>query len=312
MQTNDELWKGALEDYPLEFLKKFYPNLFPHIDFNHPQPIEFLDKELSRLHGDSVVGQKRVDKLIGVRLIGISQMKLLYIHVEIQGYNDDEFNKRNFIYFYRLFDMYGENVTSLVIFTDANPNYRPAIYELKFMGIELTFKYPIYKIMDEDPEKLAASDNLFDAALLTAYWAIQKKRGQLTEEDFADLRLDLIRHLYRKEVDKIRIQKLFHFIRRFVRFEKPEIGAIFEQKFDELIKFEKNMGITEILLRQADERVQEADMRVAIAEQKARKERKNTVANMRKSKFSAKRIADILGYPIEEVNAFFKELDKEK
>jgi hypothetical protein len=33
---------------------------------------------------------------------------------------------------------------------------------------------------------------------------------------------------------------------------------------------------------------------------------------MRKNKFSAKRIAYILGYPIEEVNAFFKELDNEK
>jgi hypothetical protein len=297
--------------------------LFPHIDLNHSQPIEFLDKELARLHGDSEIGQKRVDKLIGVRLIGIQQMKLLYIHVEIQGYNDDEFNKRNFIYFYRLFDMYGENITSLVIFTDANPNYRPAIYELKFMGIELTYKYPIYKIMDDDPVKLAASDNLFDAALLTAYWAIQKKRGALTEEGFADLRFNLIRQLLGKEVDKIRIYKLIDFIKRFVRFEKPEIGAIFEKKFDELLKYEKNMGIQEILLRQAAEEVQEAKSNLYQAQQKthqtaqraaqqaARIERKNTVTNMRKSKFSAKRIADILGFPIEEVNAFFKEIDDE-
>jgi predicted transposase YdaD len=78
----------------------------------------------------------------------------------------------------------------------------------------------------------------------------------------------------------------------------------------------EHMGIQEILLRQADERVQEAESNLyqaqQAAQQAARKERKNTVANMRKSKFSAKRIADILGYPIEEVNAFFKELDNEK
>jgi hypothetical protein len=169
MQTNDELWKGALEDFPFEFIKKFYPNLYPYLDLDHPQPIEFLDKELARLHGDSEIGQKRVDKLIGVHLRGMSKMRILYIHVEVQGYYDAEFAERNFIYFYRLFDLHGENITVLVIFTDDNPNYKPSVYELRFMGVELTYKFPIYKILDENPEALAESDNLFDAALLTAY-----------------------------------------------------------------------------------------------------------------------------------------------
>jgi hypothetical protein len=339
MQTNDELWKGALEDFPLEFIQKFYPDLYPHIDLNHPQPIEFLDKELAQLHGNSEIGQKRVDKLMGVHLRGMSQMKLLYIHVEVQGYNDDEFSKRNFIYYYRLFDLYGENITSLAIFTDDNPNYRPSVYELKFMGIELSFKYPIYKIMDENPETLEASDNLLDAAILTAYWAIQKKRGKLTEQGLADLRIDLMRRLFAKEVDKQRMRRLFDFIKQYVRFEKPEIAITFEQKFEDILNIEKNMGITEILIRQANDRVFEAEMNLVhgleAAEKKAqiaqeiaqkaaqeaaqeatwkstRKERKNTVSNMRKNKFSAKRIADILDYSIEEVEIFFKELDSEK
>jgi hypothetical protein len=47
--------------------------------------------------------------------------------------------------------------------------------------------------MDQNPERLAASDNLFDAAILTAYWVIQKKRKKISEEDLSNLTLGLIR-----------------------------------------------------------------------------------------------------------------------
>ena len=200
MQTNDELWKGALEDFAPGFILKTYPELYPHIDFDHPEPIVFLDKELERLHGDSEIGTKRVDKLIGVRLKGLAELKILYIHVEVQGYHDEDFARRNFIYFYRLFDLYGDNVTTISILTDGNASYRPCVFEHRFMGVELTYKYPIYKVMDEDPAKLAASDNPFDAVILAAYWAIQKKNGRLTDEDLVDLKIDLMKRLLFKNM----------------------------------------------------------------------------------------------------------------
>jgi hypothetical protein len=43
MQTNDELWKGAFEDLAVDFIQKFYPDIYPFLDPN--RPIEFLDKE---------------------------------------------------------------------------------------------------------------------------------------------------------------------------------------------------------------------------------------------------------------------------
>jgi hypothetical protein len=168
MQTNDALWQGAIEDLPFEFIQKFYPTLYPYIDMEHETPIEFLDKELAQLHGDSEIGLKKVDKLLGVHLKGVSEMRTLYIHVEAQGYPDDAFDERNFIYFYRLFDLRGRNITMLVILTDANPRYKPAVYELDFMGVHLRYAYPVYKIMEQDPTVLAASENLFDVAILTA------------------------------------------------------------------------------------------------------------------------------------------------
>ena len=329
MQTNDELWKGALEDFAPGFLLKAYPKMYPYIDFDHPEPIVFLDKELERLHGDSEIGTKRVDKLMGVRLRGMSDMKILYIHVEVQGYQDNEFERRNFIYFYRLFDLYGDNVTMIGIFTDGNASYRPSVFEHRFMGVELTYKYPIYKIMDEDPVKLAASDNPFDAVILAAYWAIQKKNGRLTDEDLVDLKIDLMKRLLFKNMPKDKIRRLFDFINLYVRFDKPEIAATFERRFDELNKIEKGMGITEILLRQgrdeaamlvqearaetqaAQQAAQQAELAARLAEERERQVIKMTVSNMRKRNYSLEAIADIAGYDLDLVKVLFKELDDE-
>jgi hypothetical protein len=323
METNDELWKGALEDFSFEFLEKFYPDLYPYIDLEHEKPIVFLDKELAKLHGNSEIGQKRVDKLLGVRLRGIAEMRIIYIHVEVQGYYDDAFARRHFIYYYRLFDLYGDNVATLAIFTDSNPNYKPSVFKHDFMGVHVSYEFPIYKIMDENEEKLKQSNNLFDVAVLTAYWAIRQKRGLLTDEDLMRLKLDLMRQLIARKVDKNKIRRLLEFINIYVRFEKPEIAATFEREFDELIKFEENMGISEIIIRQALDKAEIAAQQAAQAaaqaaqqaaqdaEEKLRNERKNTVYNMRKHGFSAERIADIVGYPLEQVNTFFKEIDAE-
>jgi hypothetical protein len=81
----------------------------------------------------------------------------------------------------------------------------------------------------------------------------------LTEENVADLKIDLMRRLLAKNVDRNKIRRLFDFISQYVRFEKPEIAATFERKFDDIINLEQNMGITEILIRQAEDRIKQAE-----------------------------------------------------
>ena len=51
--------------------------------------------------------------------------KFIYIHSEVQGYGEKKYNKRHFIYFYRLFDRFDDNIATITILTDANPNYKP-------------------------------------------------------------------------------------------------------------------------------------------------------------------------------------------
>lgn len=318
MQTNDELWKGAFEDLATDFIQKFYPDLYPYLDPN--RPIEFLDKELAQLSPESEDGKRAIDKLLKVYLVGMLEPRIIYIHGEVQGYPDEAFDERNFIYFYRLFDRFKGNIAVIVIYTDDNPHYKPSVFEYQCMGTKLNYSFPIYKVLEQNPQQLADSHNLFDTALLTTYWAIQRRRNAINEEDLVDLKIDLMRRLLQKDVDKEKIRRLCNFIHGYIRFEKPENSLNFGEKFDQLIKFEKNMGITEILIKQAQEEVllREAKFKemeaTMLKEREAAllKERKTTIKNMRKIGFSAEKIADILEYPHAEVVAIFAELDDAK
>lgn len=314
MQTNDELWQGALEDFAEEFIQKFYPKIYRQLD--RSKPIEFLDKVLAQLHPDSEDGKRIVDKLMKVYLKKEKDPKYIYIHSEVQGYGEKKYSKRNFIYFYRLFDRFDDNIATITILTDTNPTYKPFDYRYENYGTKLIYEFPIYKVLEQDPTKLGASKNLFDVILLTTYWAIRRKRKAITEENMLDLKIELMRQLLERKVSKTKIRRLLVFINGYLRFEKPNNALIFEEKYDELLNYDKKMGIEEIAKKIARrEGLQEGRQEgrqeaMSEAKDKIRKDRKTTVLNMRKHGFSAEKIADIIGYPLEEVLGFFKEADE--
>ena len=84
-------------------------------------------------------------------------------------------------------------------------------------------------------------------------------------------------------------------------FENPNNKLIFEQKYDELLKVDKKMGITEIVMKQ--ERAEGRQEAWTEAQEIIRKDRKNTVLSMRKIGFSAEKIADVLGYSLSDRRA---------
>ena len=302
MQTNDELWKGIIEDLPNAFIKRFFKDAEHLIDFT--QPIVFLDKELSQIMPESEDIPRRVDKLLQVTLKG-GEKQLILIHAEVQGYWHTDYEEREFIYYYRLYDRFKMKIATLVIFTDSNKGYKPSVYHTEFFGTEVTYKYRVCKIMELNPSELAASNNLFDAVLLTTYWAIQQKRKEVTEEDLVVLRLDLIRRLLAKKVAKPLITNLLIFLKQYIRFEKPNISAIFEQNYDELIKIDKPMGVIEIVIKQKVEEVRSQ------AEKEKYENTRKTIAHMRNKGLTLDMIADFLLLSTDQVMAFFKDLDND-
>lgn len=136
MITNDSLWKGIIEDLLPDFLAFFYPNL----DFNLEQGYDFLDKELEELFPlmEAEHKRRRVDKLIKI-FDRTGTERWLLIHVEVQGYGDQDLPYRMFQYFYRILDRYKIPVTTLVILTDSSPRYNPSEYTYFCAGFEVAF-----------------------------------------------------------------------------------------------------------------------------------------------------------------------------
>jgi hypothetical protein len=127
----DELWKGLMESLPVQFLQCFFADAVDTFDLT--KPIHFLDKELAQLAPESEDGKRIVDNLMQITT-KIGYEHLIYIHNEVQGYGDNVFDERNFIYFYRLYDRLKKPIAALLIYTDTDPNYRPSSFKYSFLG----------------------------------------------------------------------------------------------------------------------------------------------------------------------------------
>ncbi len=141
----DSPWKEILEDLFEEFLAFFFPQIYRDIDFS--KGYEFLDQELRQILKDSETGKRVVDKLVKVFLKDGSE-KWLLIHIEIQGYAQEEFPERMYVYNYRIFDKFRRTVISLALLTDENPSFRPEEFRVSRWGFELSCRYPLIKLID--------------------------------------------------------------------------------------------------------------------------------------------------------------------
>jgi len=72
----------------------------------------------------------------------------LLIHIEIQVSRDGRFEKRMYIYAYRLFDKYDHEVVSLAILGDDEEGWRPDHYAMGRFGCRTEFTFPAIKLLD--------------------------------------------------------------------------------------------------------------------------------------------------------------------
>jgi hypothetical protein len=124
--SQDTGWKEILERYLPRFLEFYFPDIYRDTD---PERYSFLDKELQSITKDSTLGRRYADKLIRVFLRDGSEQWLL-IHIEVQGEAEEEFEKRLFIYNYRIFDRYDRDVVTLAVLSDSSETFRPGCFEV--------------------------------------------------------------------------------------------------------------------------------------------------------------------------------------
>ncbi len=250
MVKDDTLWKGILENVFDDFLRFFFKDADTMFDME--KGFQFLDKELEQLF--PVVedeAPKFVDKLVKV-FTKAGKEEWLLVHIEVQGYNDKDFARRMFTYFYRILDRYNKPITAFAIFTDSHKSFHPKVYKYEHLGTKNTYQFNTYKILGQDEAALAKDQNPFAIVILTVLLALKKK--QLADEDLLQLKMQIFRNLYRRNISEEKMRGLQTFLNLYVHFAKPETTNKFEQEIQLLTENTKTMGIVEMVLDRAEKK----------------------------------------------------------
>lgn len=244
MKRNDTLWKGILENVYEDFLRFFFENADELFDIE--KGFQFLDKELEQLFPtEDIESPKFVDKLVKVFTKRGTEDWIL-VHIEVQGYDDKDFARRMFTYFYRILDKYGKPVTAIAIFTDSNQKFRPYEYEYDYLGTKCVFQFNTFKIADQSEIGLLKNENPFSVVVLTVMLALKKK--DLGDDELYNLKYSLAKNLLGRNIEKRKVNDLLIFLQRYVSFADPHYNVKFDKKIEELTENQKTMGIRELVL----------------------------------------------------------------
>lgn len=253
LHKRDVLWKGIMEDLFADFLRFFFADADRVFDID--RGFEFLEKELHEISPHTKTGHPRyVDKLVKVWYKDGTE-KWLLVHIEVQGYTDKNFPARMFTYFYRICDKFQQEITSLVIFTDADRHYLPDRYEYDCFGTSLVFRYNTYKVIAQDEAVLKQSDNPFATIVLTVLTTLRQKGGD--KEQLLQSFLQLVRRLYEKAFSREKIVRILLFIRQYVDFGDSGLLHKFEEEIHVITKEPDHMGIIEQVLQMETEAAEE-------------------------------------------------------
>lgn len=245
---HDSAWKEVLEKLFEKFLSFFFPNIHKDIDFS--RGFEFLDNELQQIAVESESGKRIVDKLVKVYLVDGAE-KWLLIHIEIQGYEQQEFPERMYVYNYRIFDKFRRDVISLALLTDENPNFRPNEYSRsrRDWGFEVSCRFPVVKLIDyrEHWAELEANPHPF-AIIVRAYLKALETVGNVQEKYSWKKRFLL--ELYQLGMNRETLWAIYKFIDWMIRLPKDlnkafvaEMKTIEEAKHMSLITSAEEVGL---------------------------------------------------------------------
>jgi len=214
--------------------------LIQHWIWNVP---EFLDTELQELGPEHEQGGRTVDKLVKVRRLD-GQEQWLFIHLEIQAQPDTRFPHRMWVYYYRLCDKHGEGVVSLAILADAQPNWRPYLYETEIAGCRLRFAFPVFKVLD-----LPGAEEVFERtrnpfALVVAAQQVALATRQDPLARYAG-RWGIVRRLRRGGLERRELKDLLRVIHVLTRLPR-ELELRFKSELATLPTLEGHMTNAEL------------------------------------------------------------------
>lgn len=298
MVRRDTLWKALIEELVEDFLYFFFPTYMDQIDLR--RGVVFLDKDLERIMPEADTRRRHADKLFKVWLNDGEEHWFL-AHVEVQGYPDADFAFRMFQYYYRILDRYNKPVTAIALYTDTNRAYHATAYRTSFMGTELIYRFQSFILADKTPEDLRASGNPFGLALETAYRALDPRLKE--DNQLMISKLELMRHLLSRGLDKAKIRQLYNFINMYVSFQNSENKLKFENEVRKITKSREPMGLEEAILKEVLEQG---------IEQGVERKAHTVVIRAHEKGLSMVDIAEIAGLTVEEVASIIADYEADK
>lgn len=244
-RKNDILLKSAFEEAFSDLLRFFFKDTDSLFDIE--KGFEFMDKELLELFPDleKQGGSRFVDMLVKIFGADGSEEWML-IHIEIQAQNDQQFSKRMFQYFYRIYDRYDVPITALAVFTGPGKSLTANSFNYQFLGTEIQYKFNNYHIMDHSEEQLIAMDNPFAFIVLAAQKALLSDK--IPEWELAEHRLTIARSLIQsKKYNNEKIRRFLYFLKTFIHIENPEFNSNFDKEISQLTGNISTMGIIETI-----------------------------------------------------------------
>ncbi len=216
VSDQDNAWKELLDLHFREFMEFFFPAIAAEIDWAR-KPV-FLDKELPKLEPANTSGARIADKLAQVWRLAGGEIYVM-LHSEIQGRARAEFNRRMYVYNYRISDRDKAEVVSLGVVTGSVKNVALGRYETERWGCRLVFEFPVVKITDwrGREAELEASRNPF-ALVVLAQLKLLEIRGR-AERKYAAKR-DLMLLLLQAGYHKAYIRSLLRFLDWVIRLPK--------------------------------------------------------------------------------------------
>ena len=168
----------------------------------------------------------------------------LVLHVEIQVSRESGFPLRMFVYYYRLFDLYPEQVVSLAILADEEPDWEPESYEHALHGTQVEFGYRTVKVWEYNGRwtELEKDPNPF-ALVVMAHLKTKATRGNATER--LAWKVKLVRQLYERGYEREDVLELFRFI-DWLLVLPEEMTKSFRQRIEELEQESKMQYVTSI------------------------------------------------------------------
>ncbi|RKZ70757.1 MAG: cytosolic protein [Candidatus Parabeggiatoa sp. nov. 1] len=254
----DNPWQDIIEPYFEAFIAFFFPQAHKQIDWN--RGYDFLEQERQPSVKYANMELQDTDNLVKIGLTNGTEA-VLHIYTKVQGQKDERFTERMFIYHYQLVESLGQRVISLAILGDKDFNWRPKNYGYQLMGCELSFRFPIVKLIDYKNKwgKLEKSDNPFAIVVRAHLKSIETSntsKKRLKEKEV------LFKALYETNYSDKEFLDLFRFIDWVLDLPKELEQQFFD--FAKQYEQEKEMSYITSIERLAREQAHEEGIQLGV------------------------------------------------